>query len=244
MPVRGVLLDKDGTLIDCDLTWAPVIRRLAEEMGPPGEAPAMVERAGLDPATGRFRAGSVWAAGSTRDLVALWWPGADEGEFQALAARIDAVCAEMGPHTAVPLLDLDALFATLSGRGLTVGIATNDSSRSLSSFLDVHGLAGRIPHLYGYDSVPRAKPAPDMVHAFAAATGIAPGDVAVVGDNTHDLEMARAAGALAVGVLSGNGGPDDLSPLADVVLGSVAELADWLDAASPPVREFRQCSTT
>ena len=56
-----------------------------------------------------------------------------------------------------------------------------------------------------------------------------PREVAVVGDNPHDLEMARSGGAgAAIGVLSGNSGADDLAPLADVVLPSIRELPAWL----------------
>ena len=56
-----------------------------------------------------------------------------------------------------------------------------------------------------------------------------PEEVAMVGDNRHDLEMARAAGAgAAIGVLTGNSSFDDLSPLADAVIRSIADLPDWL----------------
>jgi phosphoglycolate phosphatase len=53
----------------------------------------------------------------------------------------------------------------------------------------------------------------------------------VIGDNPHDLEMARSAGAgVAIGVLSGTGTPEALAPLADHVLDSVCDLPAWLDA--------------
>ena len=48
----------------------------------------------------------------------------------------------------------------------------------------------------------------------------------MIGDSIADLRMGRGAGAgLVIGVLSGVGTPAELAPLADVVLGSVAELA-------------------
>ena len=63
----------------------------------------------------------------------------------------------------------------------------------------------------------------------ADLTGLKPSQIAMVGDNRHDLEMARAGGVgLAVGVLSGTGTEETLGRLADVVLGSVAELPDFL----------------
>jgi len=230
-PVRGVLLDKDGTIIDCDATWEPVIRRVVADLQPPGLADDLLEAAGLDLETGRFRAGSVWGAGSTGDLVRLWWPDIADEAVPAMCRRIDAIAAAMAPETSVPLVDLPALIDDLDRRDLVVGIATNDSEISLHAIVDRHGLTGRIPHLIGYDSVARAKPHPDMVHAFCEAAGLRPDEVAMVGDNTHDLEMARAAGAgWAVGVLTGNGGRHDLEPHADVILDGIADLLDWLDS--------------
>lgn len=228
--IRGVLLDKDGTLIDCDATWAPVIRHLAVELSPSGDPEDLVEAAGLDRETGRLRAGSIWAAGSTRDLVRLWWPSADAEEARELATRIDAICAVKGPENVVPLLDLHGLIRDLRARGLEVGIATNDSTVALAAFIDTLGLTGRIDHLIGYDSVARPKPEADMVHAFCDAAGLHPGEVAVVGDNTHDLDMARAAGAgWAVGVLTGTSDRAHLEPHADVILEGVSELVAWLE---------------
>lgn len=234
MTIRGVLIDKDGTLIDCDATWGPVIRHLAAELGAAGQADAMVEAAGLDLGTGRLRAGSVFAAGSTRDLVALWWPDADDARSLDLARHIDATCARMGPSTSAPLFALEPFFRELEQRGLAYGIATNDSLVSVRAFLETKGLSPLVPHVFGYDSVARPKPGPDMVHAFCDAAGLVPEQVAVVGDNVHDLEMARAAGAgWAIAVLTGNGGIVDLEPHADVVLGSIVELPAWIDAGCP-----------
>jgi len=79
--------------------------------------------------------------------------------------------------------------------------------------------------ILGADSVARPKPAGDMIHAFADAVGIKAGEVAMVGDNPHDMETAHDAGAgLAIGVLSGNSAHDHLAPLADHVVASIADL--------------------
>jgi phosphoglycolate phosphatase len=64
------------------------------------------------------------------------------------------------------------------------------------------------------------------VLAFADHAHLSLFEIAVVGDNRHDLVMARAASAgLSVGVLSGTGTRETLEPLADLVLGSVARSA-------------------
>jgi phosphoglycolate phosphatase len=113
--------------------------------------------------------------------------------------------------------------------GYVLGVATNDSTHAARRAINAVGVEAHLPHIYGYDSVANPKPAPDIVHAFAAAAKLKPAEIAVVGDNRHDLEMARAAGAgAAIGVLTGNSALDDLSPFADAVLGSIADLPDWL----------------
>jgi phosphoglycolate phosphatase len=68
-----------------------------------------------------------------------------------------------------------------------------------------------------------------MIHAFAAATGLEPIEIAMVGDNSHDIETARAGGAgLAIAVLSGNAAHGDIAHLADHTLASIAELPQLL----------------
>jgi phosphoglycolate phosphatase len=83
--------------------------------------------------------------------------------------------------------------------------------------------------ILGADSVKRPKPFGDMIHAFADAVGINTREVAMVGDNPHDMETAHDAGAgLAIGVLSGTSAADHLAPLADHVIGTIAELPGLL----------------
>ena len=48
-------------------------------------------------------------------------------------------------------------------------------------------------------------------------------------ENLHDLDAARAAGMKAIGVLTGPALRETLAPHADVVLGTIAELGDWID---------------
>ncbi|HVY18803.1 MAG TPA: HAD family hydrolase [Bauldia sp.] len=230
--MRGILFDKDGTLLDFEATWTPVLRRLALEAaaGDADRAERLLELGGLVRATGKFRAGSAIGAGTTATIVEVWHPELSGGALAEAIVAMDRAFLEHGRAHSVPLPGAVDTVATLAGRGLTLGVATNDATAAAKAAIAAVSLSAHLPHIYGYDSVTRSKPAPDMVLAFARDTSLAASDIAVVGDNPHDMEMARAAGAVAIGVTSGNSSAADLAPLADVVLPSVAALPEWLDA--------------
>jgi phosphoglycolate phosphatase len=82
----------------------------------------------------------------------------------------------------------------------------------------------------GHDSGYGAKPAAGPVLAFARAMTVETREVAVVGDEVHDLAAARAAGAFAVGVRSGPVPDELLAPHADALIDSIADLPAWLAA--------------
>jgi phosphoglycolate phosphatase len=67
------------------------------------------------------------------------------------------------------------------------------------------------------------------VLAFAEKLGVSPGEIALVGDSRHDLDAARAAGAVAIAVLSGPARRDELESHADHVLDSIDALPSLVD---------------
>jgi phosphoglycolate phosphatase len=232
---RGILFDKDGTLLDFEATWAPLFRALTLELaeGDPAAASNLLLAGGMDPLTGRIQAGSVLGAGHTDDLVRLWFPSLTGAPREAMAARIDARFHAHGERSSVAVPDLLATLAILDRAGYAMGVATNDGTEAARAAIRCVAAGRFLPHVLGYDSVARPKPAADMVHAFAERIGVAPGEVVVVGDNLHDIAMARAAGAgAAIGVLTGNSSRDHLASRADAVLESIADLPDWLATAA------------
>jgi phosphoglycolate phosphatase len=228
MAIRGILFDKDGVFVDFDKTWAPALKVLARDFseGDAGQEARYLELAGYDPLRDIFVSGSIWAAGNTADLVNAWLPAGSGREKADMAQRIDGYCATCDPAPLLPLEDLRAVFSSLRGEGYVLGVATNDSEISARNTVARFGLEDVFALVMGYDSVVRPKPAGDPVHLFAAHTGFTVTEVAMVGDNLHDAEMARAAGTgLSIGVLSGNSTRQELEPHVDHVIDSIADVA-------------------
>jgi phosphoglycolate phosphatase len=231
--IRGILFDKDGTLVDYEATWGPINRRVAElaGRGDPALAQRLLAIGGYDAESGRTRGGSLLAAAHTREIAQAWIDAGAAFDLDTLTGRMDAAFAE-GARDAVPVCDVASLFDRLRARGLTLGVATSDGARAARATLARLGVATDGLFVAGYDSGFGGKPAAGMVQGFCAAAGLTPAQVIVVGDNTHDLEMAAAAGcAAALGVLTGTGRQADLAPLADAVLPGIDALEAWLDAA-------------
>lgn len=231
MTIQGILFDKDGVLVDFDKTWAPALKVVARDIADGDRAAEAhyLELAGYDATLDLFVPGSIWAAGNTMDLVTAWLPDGDGDERQAMAARVDGYCAQC---TAVPLFPTDqlrAIFDGLKSAGFRLGIATNDGETSARNTVQKFGIADQFDLVMGYDSVVNPKPAADPVLKFAGHCQLQAGQLAMVGDNLHDAEMARAAGAgLAIGVLSGNATHKELSGNVDHILNNIAEVEGLL----------------
>jgi phosphoglycolate phosphatase len=230
MAIKAVLFDKDGTLIDVNGTWVPFYKAMLKQEQ--GLTPAQVETkmvaAGLDPVSNSFRAGSTLAGGTTGQLVALWWPDASAAEHAKITYRLDHDFAALALSHMTPLMPLSPVFEALQALGLKLGVATNDGEVSANRHMNALKVEHFFTAILGADSVAIPKPSGQMVKMFAERAGIEPHEIAMVGDNTHDLEEARNGGAgLAIGVLSGNAERHHLEHHADFVFDSIADLPDF-----------------
>jgi len=227
-----LIFDKDGTLIEFHLMWGGWTERLADDL----EASTGLQlRAGLyallgvDPATGRVLAHGLMAAtpmSRIRDAVVAFVADAGAGAAASEAAVAAAWNAPDPVALAEPVTPLAPLLARLRARVPRFAVATSDDRGPTERTLAALGIAGEFAATACADDGHPNKPAPDPVLRICARLGVDPQRSAVVGDSPADLRMGRAAGAgRVIGVLSGVGERATLEPLADAILGSIAELA-------------------
>ncbi|MFG5406778.1 HAD-IA family hydrolase [Piscinibacter sakaiensis] len=120
------------------------------------------------------------------------------------------------------------LLAGLKARSHLLGVATGKSRRGLDEALGAVQLRGLFDATRTADET-ASKPHPRMLQELMAELGVEPRRTLMIGDTTHDLQLAANAGAASVGVSYGAHEPLGFAALGPRhVAHSVPELAAWL----------------
>lgn len=122
------------------------------------------------------------------------------------------------------------LLAELKSRHHWLAVATGKSRRGLDEALQAVELRGVFDGSRTADET-AGKPHPLMLHELMREFGTEPERTLMIGDTTHDLQLAVNAGTACLGVSYGAHEHDSFHSFAPVhVAHSVAELHQWLDA--------------
>lgn len=213
--LRGVLLDLDGTIADSiDFFYGLACEMLEAASRPPPDrtdvldaiANGVVPHERFLPAD--FPGRDEFLARLYRDRWSEW-SRRYGAEVEPLAGALDAV-------------------RHLEQRGFRLALVT--SSSGPLPFLDRWEIRRSFSAIVGRGDVRRIKPDPEAVVLALERLQLEPAEVLNVGDTPLDVRAALAAGVTTVGVLTGAGTADQLRSAGAVhVLGSVAELPDFLD---------------
>lgn len=236
MTYKGIVFDKDGTLLDFNSTWLPVYRFAANEFTnyEAQLAQVLVEKYGYDQITRRFIGGSLLAAGNNYEIANAWAKHLpeidDELKLNAFSDRLNLIFQQQSALHSTPVNNLKTTLRKLNQAGLKLGVATSDSYQGIHNTLESLDVISEFNFLCGYDSGHGIKPEPGMVLAFCDAMSMTPADIIVVGDNRHDMEMGKNAQAgLCIGVLTGTSTRAELEALADIVVDDISALVSLVN---------------
>ncbi|NVO57967.1 HAD-IA family hydrolase [Rhodobacteraceae bacterium B1Z28] len=214
-PLRLVLFDVDGTLVDSQgsIIQAMTASFQAALLPVPGrEAILSIVGLSLPIALARLapdQSGSVQA-----DLV--------EGYKQAYNAHHLENGAASSPLYPGALEAIEALHGVPE---VLLGVATGKSQRGLDALIEAHGLERYFVTRQVADHHP-SKPHPSMVQTALTETGVHETHAVMIGDTSYDMDMAAAAGVAGIGV---SWGYHDRSVLTSAAC--VIETFDQLPAA-------------
>ena len=211
---RLLVFDWDGTLADSTSIIAEAIQSACRDIGEPVP----------DDVSARFVIGLGLAQALAHVAPAL--PGHRHHELSARYRH-----HYLARDAQIPLFDgAAALLADLHAQGYLLAVATGKTRVGLDRALAGNALGNRF-HATRCADEGHPKPHPDMLLHLMSTLEVVPHETLMIGDTTHDLELARAAGADSLAVAYGAHQAEGLAgggPLA--IVHSIGELRAWLAA--------------
>lgn len=206
MPIKGIIFDLDGVLVDTVPAHFAAWKRMFEEHGysfGKKEYRNLVDgRPRFDGASAvmnRHPAGEVRQAADKKndyyvDMI-------EQGEFKVFDAAVDLVrkCQSEG-----------------------IGLAAASSSANVRTVLEKAGLIDAFPVVIGGDDVEKGKPNPDIFLNAAEGLGLAVDDCIVIEDSSSGVLAAKNGGFYCVGLLHED--HDEELPGADLIVSSLTEV--------------------
>jgi len=207
-----ILFDLDGTLIDSiELIVRSFQHATAAHLGAP------LSREEIIPTIGRSLAGELEriAPGNGAALLATY--------RTFMFANHDAFV------TVYP--GVFDLLAAIHARGIPTGIVTSKTRISAAPSFARFLLDREMAVVVVEDDTARHKPHPDPLLHAAALLDVPPTACWYIGDSTHDMAAARAAGMTGIGAAWGPNDATALASLADAVAATPADVLAMLDMA-------------
>jgi phosphoglycolate phosphatase len=207
-----IAFDWDGTLFDSTAIIVTSIQNAVKDLGykvPSDEAAAYVIGLGLTQAL----------AHAAPDVPQEKWPELGQRYRHHYALHVDDIVLFKGAED---------LVRELRARGHQLAVATGKSRSGLDEAFVATGL-GEVFHSSRTADETRGKPHPQMLLELMDELGVEPQRTLMIGDTTHDLQLAANAGCASVAVSFGAHESVALQALSPKFIAhNVAELRNWL----------------
>lgn len=217
---EAIVFDKDGTLVDVQETYAHILRETCSLI--PGNSTRYFDVLGFDNASGHFDSAAPLLIDPNSRVRELLINANLEADLFYQTWRL----CESKQTLYEPIVNTQRLFEKCRSFGLAVAILTSDDRSCTKRFLDQENV--HVEALVCGDDGRGYKPSAEPLFAIAQDLSVHPSSLIMVGDSIHDLDSAAAAGACAVGVLTGAADASNLEPKADILLNSVTDINETL----------------
>jgi HAD superfamily hydrolase (TIGR01509 family) len=221
-PVRAVLFDLDGTLIDSEENYYFADRDLLARFGIVFTEEDKRKYIGCSNLEQMI------------DLERRHGLAADPAALAAEKNRIYLGYAERGTRV---FPEMKRFWDMVRARGMPVAVASGSSPQVLAILLRAVGLAADVQVVVSADEVPRGKPAPDVFLEAARRLGVPAHECAVVEDARYGVEAARRAFMRCIAVPYLHDKPlDDAFGMADLLFEDgmddfdASRALEWLEA--------------
>ena len=207
--IDAVVFDLDGVLLDSEQVWDDVREQLVRERGGTWTDTAQADMMGMS--------SLEWSRYMHESL------GLRESPEELNAEVVRRLLERYREH--LPLLPGALEAVRRLAAEWPLALASSSNRPVIETFLDASDVRDLFSVTVSSEEVARGKPAPDVFLEAARRLGVAPDRCAAVEDSASGIRAAKAAGMKVVAIPNAHyPPPPDVLALADVVLGSLAEL--------------------
>ena len=215
-PIRGVLFDMDGLVLDSEILFTRFWRDAANALG----YPMTVEQSYGMRSLGKKR-GQPY-------LESLFGPGIDYSTVRE--KRIALMSAYVEEHGIAPKPGIYELLDYLDAAGIPAAIASSSPLDAIEKHLSAVNLLHRFRKVCSAHSIPNGKPAPDIYLLAASELGLDPKDCLALEDSPTGILSAYRAGCLPVMIPDLDQPDEDTENLLFAKADSLTDIIDILKA--------------
>jgi HAD superfamily hydrolase (TIGR01509 family) len=187
-PLRAVLLDIDGTLVDSNAAHAESWAQVFAEFG------IHVEVARIRELIGKGGDKLLWEAAAVEEESSLG---------KELSERRKTVFKTQFLPGIKPLRGARGLLETMRERDLCLVVATSADRADISSLLEIAQVTDLIEATTSSSEAEHSKPDPDIIQAALKKAKASPAEALMLGDTPYDVEAATRASVGSVAVRCG-----------------------------------------
>ena len=188
-PIRAVMFDLDGTLLDTAPDFVVVVNQLLAEQQRPSLAADTI-RAGV-------------SNGSKALIKIAFSIDETNTQFEPLRQRLlELYLAHIAVYT-IPFPGINELLDKLADNNIAWGIATNKPATytlPLMAALDIQPAPASV---ICPDHVARSKPDPESLFLASKQLGCAPDEIIYIGDHKRDIDCGKGAGSITIAAAYG-----------------------------------------
>ena len=215
-PIRGILFDMDGLVLDSEILYTRFWREAAHSLG----YPMTVEQSLGMRSLGKDR-GQPY-------LESLFGPGIDYTTLRN--KRIELMDAYVEIHGIPPKPGISELLDYMEEHGIAAAITSSSPMDAIQKHLAAVNLLHRFRKLCSGHDIPNTKPAPDIYLLGAKELGLDPAECLALEDSPTGILSAYRAGCLPVMIPDLDQPGDDTQKLLFAKTDSLADIIDILKA--------------
>lgn len=213
MPIRAVLFDLDGVLLNSEPLHVKINSEIYRELGIVVDDKLVSEFVGRTSTDRWTRIIDTFNLENTADELS-------DRQWRRLIEALEG--SGIGPSAG-----LDVLLAYLRKAGIRCTIASASRGVFVEAVIDYLNLREDMEGSATGDEVINCKPAPDIFLLAAQKLGVAPSDCMVIEDSSAGAAAGKAAGMYVVGYANPTSPGQDLS-MADVTVDNLADVCEVL----------------